>query len=215
MAALDYSHDDVLVAALRARDEDAFAWLLDRYSGSLRRLARAHVSSDAAADEVVSEAWLAVITGIDRFEQRSSLKTWIHRIVLNIARTKGTREHRSVPFSSLASEADAAESVVDPDRFRPAGTPGAGSWASPPVPWDEEPETSLSAGETLDAVRRAIATLPPGQQMVIILRDLEGWRADEVCNALDLSETNQRVLLHRARSKVRTALEDHFEEPVR
>jgi RNA polymerase sigma-70 factor (ECF subfamily) len=215
MAALDYSDDDVLVAALRARDEDAFAWLLDRYTGSLRRLARAHVASDAAADEVVSEAWLAVITGIGRFEQRSSLKTWIHRIVLNLARTKGTREHRSVPFSSLASEADSSEAAVDPDRFRPAGTPGAGSWASPPVPWDEEPETSLSAVETLDVVRRAIATLPPGQQMVITLRDLEGWRADDVCNALDLSETNQRVLLHRARTKVRTALEHHFEEPVR
>jgi RNA polymerase sigma-70 factor (ECF subfamily) len=215
MAALDYSDDDVLVAALRARDEDAFAWLLDRYTGSLRRLARAHVSSDAAADEVVSEAWLAVITGIDRFEQRSSLKTWIHRIVLNLARTKGTREHRSVPFSSLAAEAEGREAAVDPDRFRPAGTPGAGSWASPPVPWDEEPETSLSAGETLEVVRRAIATLPPGQQMVITLRDLEGWRADDVCNALDLSETNQRVLLHRARAKVRTALEHHFEEPVR
>jgi len=215
MAALDYSDDDVLVAALRARDEDAFAWLLTRYTGSLRRLARAHVSSDAAADEVVSEAWLAVITGIGRFEQRSSLKTWIHRIVLNLARTKGTREHRSVPFSSLGSEADAAEAAVDPDRFRPAGAPGAGSWASPPVPWDEEPETSLSAAETLDVVRRAIATLPPGQQMVITLRDLEGWRADDVCNALDLSETNQRVLLHRARAKVRTALERHFEEPVR
>ena len=126
MAAPDYSDDDVLVAALRARDEDAFAWLLDRYTGSLRRLARAHVSTDAAADEVVSEAWLAVITGIDRFEQRSSLKTWIHRIVLNLARTKGTREHRSVPFSSLASEADSSEAAVDPDRFRPAGTPGAG-----------------------------------------------------------------------------------------
>ncbi len=215
MTTPDYSDDDVLVAALRARDEGAFAWLLDRYSSSLRRLARAHVSNDAAADEVVSETWLAVITGIDRFEQRSSLKTWIHRIVLNIARTKGTREHRSVPFSSLTSEADTAAPAVDPDRFRPAGKPGAGAWAAPPVPWDEEPETRLAAGETLDVVRRAIAALPPGQQMVITLRDLEGWRADEVCNALDLSETNQRVLLHRARSKVRTALEDHFEEPVR
>jgi RNA polymerase sigma-70 factor, ECF subfamily len=215
MAEIDYADDDVLVAALRARDEAAFVWLLDRYSGSLRRLARAHVSSDAAADEVVGETWLAVITGIDRFEQRSSLKTWIHRIVLNLARTKGTREHRTVPFSSLAAEADAPDAAVDPDRFRPAGTPGAGSWASPPVPWDEEPETHLSAGETLDVVRRAVADLPSGQQMVITLRDLEGWRADEVCNALDLSETNQRVLLHRARAKVRAALEQHFEESVR
>jgi RNA polymerase sigma-70 factor, ECF subfamily len=215
MAEIDYSDDDVLVTALRARDEAAFAWLLDRYSGSLQRLARAHVSSGAAADEVVGETWLAVITGIDRFEQRSSLKTWIHRIVLNIARTKGTREHRTVPFSSLVAEADTPDAAVDPDRFRPAGTPGAGTWASPPVPWDEEPETHLSAGETLDVVRRAVAALPSGQQTVITLRDLEGWRADEVCNALDLSETNQRVLLHRARAKVRAALEQHFEESVR
>jgi RNA polymerase sigma-70 factor (ECF subfamily) len=215
VVAPDYTDDDVLVAALRARDEDAFAWLLDRYSASLRRLARAYVASDAAADEVVSETWLAVITGIDRFEQRSSLKTWIHRIVMNLARTKGTREHRSVPFSSLAAEAETPEAAVDPARFQPKGTPGAGGWAAPPVPWDEEPEARLAAGETLAAVRTAIAALPPGQQLVITLRDLEGWRADEVCNALELTETNQRVLLHRARAKVRTALEGHFEEPVR
>src|SRR3954452_24429753 len=167
MDASDYTDDSILVTALRARDEDAFAWLLDRYSASLRRLARAYVSSDAAADEVVSETWLAVITGIDRFEQRSSLKTWIHRIVMNIARTKGTREHRSVPFSSLAAEAGVPETAVDPGRFQPKGTPGAGAWASPPVPWDEEPETRVSANETLAVVRSAIAELPPGQQMVI------------------------------------------------
>lgn len=213
--AADFTNDDVLVAALRVRDEDAFMWLLDQYSGSLRRVARAHVATDAAADEVVQEAWLAVITGIGRFEQRSSLKTWIHRIVLNIARTKGTREHRTVPFASLAAEADAREPAVDPARFQPAGTPGAGHWASPPVPWDEEPEISLAAGETLDVVRRAVASLPDGQQTVITLRDLEGWAADEVCNALDISETNQRVLLHRARAKVRAALEQHFEESTR
>jgi RNA polymerase sigma-70 factor (ECF subfamily) len=134
---------------------------------------------------------------------------------MNIARTKGTREHRSVPFSSLAAEADAPETAVDPGRFQPKGTPGAGGWASPPVPWDEVPETRLSASETLAAVRAAIAGLPQGQQMVITLRDLEGWRADEVCNALDLTETNQRVLLHRARAKVRAALEAQFEESVR
>jgi RNA polymerase sigma-70 factor (ECF subfamily) len=197
------------------RDDAAFAWLLDQYSGTLRRLARAHVASDAAADEVVQEAWLAVITGIGRFERRSSLKTWIHRIVLNIARTKGMREHRTVPFASLASEADSAEPAIDPARFQPAAAPGVGHWASPPVPWDEEPETRLAAGETLDVVRRAVAELPAGQQMVITLRDLEGWPSGEVCNALDISETNQRVLLHRARAKVRTALEHHFEESVR
>lgn len=215
MGTADYTNDEILVAALRVRDDAAFAWLLDQYSGTLRRLARAHVASDAAADEVVQEAWLAVITGIGRFERRSSLKTWIHRIVLNIARTKGMREHRTVPFASLASEADSAEPAIDPARFQPAATPGVGHWASPPVPWDEEPETRLAAGETLDVVRRAVAELPAGQQMVITLRDLEGWPSGDVCNALDISETNQRVLLHRARAKVRTALEHHFEESVR
>jgi RNA polymerase sigma-70 factor (ECF subfamily) len=208
----DYTDDAMLVGALRARDEVAFGWLLDRYSASLRRVARAHVATDAAADEVVQETWLAVINGIGRFEQRSSVKTWIHRITLNIARTRGVREHRSVPFSSLATEAEGAEPAVDPARFVPANRTGAGSWAAPPVPWDEEPEARLFAGETLAVVQAAIATLPSGQQLVITLRDLEGWTADDVCNALDVTETNQRVLLHRARAKVRRALERHFEE---
>jgi RNA polymerase sigma-70 factor (ECF subfamily) len=211
----DYRDDDVLVAALRRRDDDAFAWLLDRYSGSLRRVARAHVATASAADEVVQETWVAVINGIGRFEQRSSVKTWIHRIVLNIARTKGVREHRSVPFSSLAAEAEHDEPVVDPERFVAPGRPHAGAWAAPPVAWDEEPETRLSAGETLTVVQEAIDALPDGQQVVITLRDLEGWAPDEVCNALELSETNQRVLLHRARAKVRRALERHFEESNR
>jgi RNA polymerase sigma-70 factor (ECF subfamily) len=215
MAVDPYADDDVLVAALRDRDDGAFAWLLDRYTGSLKRLARSYVATDAVADDVVGEAWLAVIKGIDRFEQRSSLKTWIHRIVMNLARTRGVREHRSIPFSSLTDEAASEEPAVDPQRFVPHGLPGAGAWAAPPVPWDEEPETQLAARATLDAVQAAIAELPPGQQMVITLRDLEGWGSDEVCNALDISETNQRVLLHRARAKVRAALERHFQESVR
>jgi RNA polymerase sigma-70 factor, ECF subfamily len=210
-----YADDDALVAALRARDEGAFAWLLDHYSGSLKRLARAYVATDAVADDVVGEAWLAVINGIDRFEQRSSLKTWVHRIVMNLARTRGVREHRSIPFSSLGDEAAGDEPAVDPQRFVPRGQPGAGAWAAPPVPWDEEPETTLAARDTLDTVRAAIAELSAGQQMVITLRDLEGWGSDEVCNALDISETNQRVLLHRARAKVRAALERHFQESDR
>jgi RNA polymerase sigma-70 factor (ECF subfamily) len=174
-----------------------------------------YVATDAIADEVVSEAWLAVIKGIDRFEQRSSLKTWIHRIVMNLARTRGVREHRSVPFSSLADDATGTEPAVDPQRFVPRGQPGGGAWAAPPVPWDEEPETELFARDTLEVVRAAVAELPTGQQTVITLRDLEGWSAPEVCNALGISETNQRVLLHRARAKVRTALERHFQESAR
>ena len=205
MADSDYTDDGVLVAALRAATRTPSRGC----STAIRRRCdgwrAAYVSSDAAADEVVSEAWLAVITGIDRFEQRSSLKTWIHRIVMNIARTKGSREHRSVPFSSLAAEADAPEAAVDPGRFLPKGTPGAGGWASPPVPWDEEPETRLSASETLAVVRAAIAELPPGQQMVITLRDLEGWRADEVCNTLDLAGDEPAGAAAPGGAKVRTA----------
>jgi RNA polymerase sigma-70 factor (ECF subfamily) len=207
--AADFADDRVLVDALRRGDEAAFAWLLHRYSDSLTRLARSYVSTPAAVEEVVQETWMAVITGIDRFEERSSVKTWLHRILANVARTKGVREHRSVPFASLGDELQADEPAVDPDRFRRRGR-HAGGWAAPPQPWDEEPEERLLVAETLGAVERAVATLPPNQRAVLTLRDLEGWGAVEVCNALDLSETNQRVLLHRARAKVRRALESYF-----
>jgi RNA polymerase sigma-70 factor (ECF subfamily) len=215
LTTVDFDDDGALVDALRRGDDDAFAWMLDRYSRSLRRVARAHVATDAAADEVVQETWLAVVRGIGGFEQRSSLKTWIHRIALNISRTRGVRDRRSVPFSSLADEAGVFESAVDPTRFVPVGQPLAGSWAAPPVPWDELPESRLFAGVTLAIVQQAIDSLPPGQQMVVTMRDIEGWTAPEVCNALDISETNQRVLLHRARAKLRSALEHHFEESDR
>ncbi len=211
----DYSDDDLLVAALRNGDEAAFAWLINRYSGSLRRLARMFVATDSAADEVVQETWLAVLTGIGRFEQRSSVKTWIHRILVNLARTKGVKEHRSIPFSSLRSEAEEQSPAVDPDRFQRAGAPAPGAWGAPPLPWDELPETRLLSQEALAFVLRVIDGLPPGQRAVIRLRDIEGWDAQEVCNALELSETNQRVLLHRARAKVRSALESQFEETYR
>jgi RNA polymerase sigma-70 factor, ECF subfamily len=210
--AADYTDDTVLVAGLRAGDEAAFAWLLDRYSASLTRLARSYVASRAAADEAVQETWIAVITGIDRFEGRSSVKTWLHRILINVARSKGVKEHRSVPFASLSGELDADEPAVDPARFVGPGARGAGAWASPPTAWDTEPEGRLLGAETRAVVEAAIATLPPNQGRVLTLRDLEGFSAAEVCNALDLSETNQRVLLHRARAKVRQALEDHFED---
>jgi len=209
--AADYADDRVLVEALRRGDEAAFGWLLERHHASLTRLARTYVATAAAADEVVQETWMAVITGIDRFEQRSSVKTWLHRIVANRARTKGVREHRSVPFGSLADEIEPDQPAVDATRFRASGR-RAGAWSSPPTPWDEEPEARLLATETRSVIEAAIAALPPNQQRVITLRDLEGWDATDVCNALDLSETNQRVLLHRARAKVRGALEDHFED---
>jgi RNA polymerase sigma-70 factor (ECF subfamily) len=207
----DYADDRVLVEALRRGDEAAFGWLLDRYHASLTRLARSYVATPAAADEVVQETWMAVITGIDRFEQRSSVKTWLHRILANRARTKGAREHRSVPFASLADEVEPDEPVVDPSRFRRRGR-RAGAWSSPPPPWDDEPEALLLAAETRSVIDAAVAALPPNQQRVLTLRDVEGFTAREVCNALELSETNQRVLLHRARAKVRGALEAHFED---
>lgn len=210
-----FADDRVLVPALRQGDEAAFAWLLERYSAPLRRLARTYVATDAAADEAVQETWLVVITGVDRFEQRSSLKTWLYGILVNVARSKGVKEHRTVPFASLRTELEHDEPAVDADRFRGPRDRFPGHWANPPIPWDELPEDSVVGEETFAAVRAAIKDLPPNQQTVITLRDIEGWVADDVCNALEISETNQRVLLHRARSKVRRALELHFEEARR
>jgi RNA polymerase sigma-70 factor, ECF subfamily len=212
--AADFADDGVLVDALRRGDEAAFGWLLDRYDASLRRLARSYVATPAAVEEVVQDTWMAVITGVGRFEQRSAVKTWLHRILANRARSTGVRERRSVPFASLSDELDADQPAVDPGRFRRRGR-RAGAWAAPPSAWDEEPEEHLLAAETLDAVERAVATLPPNQQAVLSLRDLEGWSAAEACNALELSETNQRVLLHRARATVRRALETYFEDDPR
>lgn len=207
-----FSDDRVLVAALRRGDEDAFGWLVDRYHGSLRRLARTYLATPAVVDDVVQETWLAVIKGIDRFEGRAAVSTWLYRILANIARTRGVREHRTIPFSSaVGALVEGVGPAVEPDRFA-AADPGYGHWAAAPTPWDDEPEASLESQETLAAVRAAVDALPPAQREVITLRDLEGWTSTEVRNALDLSETNQRVLLHRARAKVRRALEEYFEE---
>jgi RNA polymerase sigma-70 factor (ECF subfamily) len=208
-----FGDEGALVAALRRGDEDAFGWLIDRYDGALRRLARTYVATPAVADEVVQETWLAVVKGINGFEQRAAVSTWLYRILANIARTRGAREHRTIPFSSAAGALDdGAGPAVDPDRFGSPGEAGYGHWTAPPTPWDDQPEERLTAGETLAVVRDAVDALPPAQREVMTLRDLEGWTSAEVRNALDLSETNQRVLLHRARAKVRRALEAHFEE---
>lgn len=199
-----------LLERLRSRDERAFAELVSRWSPSMLRLARMHVSSRAVAEEVVQEAWLGVLGGIDRFEGRSSLKTWVLRILLNRAMTRGAREARSVPFASLrsAAESEAGEAApaVDADRFA-----ADGAWASPPRRWEDSPELAARSAETLAVVRAAIERLAPMQRLVITMRDLEGFDAQETCNALGITETNQRVLLHRARAKVRSALEAHFE----
>ena len=206
---VEYSDDTMLVQALRRGDESAFAWLLDTYHRPLHRTAISFVGSGATADEVVQETWLAVITGIDRFEGRSSLKTWIYRILMNIARTRGVREARSVPFSSAGADTEGGEPTFSPDRFHQRGL-AAGHWSVPPEPWDELSDDRLLAEETLGLVRTAIEALPERQQAVITLRDLDGLSAAEVCELLDLTEANQRVLLHRARARVRQALEHHL-----
>jgi RNA polymerase sigma-70 factor (ECF subfamily) len=205
------SSDDLdLIERLRARDEDAFMSLVDRLQPMMLRVARMYVSSQAVAEEVVQEAWLGVLQGIDRFEGRSSLRTWILRIVSNIAKTKGQREGRSVPFASLAGD-DLDRPSFDPDRFRGPGEEWAGHWSSMPTEWRGLPHERALASETLAVVRAAIDALPPMQAEVIRLRDVLGWTSEEVRNALDLTETNQRVLLHRARAKVRRALEREME----
>jgi RNA polymerase sigma-70 factor, ECF subfamily len=197
-----------LLARLRARDESAFAELVRAWSPSMLRLARLHVPSAAVAEEVVQEAWLGVLGGLDRFEGRSALRTWVFRILVNRAMTRGVREARSVPFAALAAdEAPRDEPSVDPSRFTRDG-----AWASPPRRWQDQPELALRSAETLDVARDTIRRLPPMQRLVITMRDLEGFGSEETRNALEISETNQRVLLHRARAKVRSALERHFGE---
>jgi RNA polymerase sigma-70 factor (ECF subfamily) len=199
--------DEALLQRLRAGDESAFMDLVGRYGPLMLRIALSHVGSRSVAEEVVQDAWLGVLTGLDRFEARSSLKTWIMRIAANQARSRGERERRTVPVSTLGG--DEGEPAVEPSRFRPFDDPRyPGGWARPPQDW---PEQHLLAGETLQLVRDAIAGLPPRQQEVILLRDVEGWTPDEISDALGLSPGNQRVLLHRARSTVRGRLEDYLE----
>lgn len=201
--------DARLVEGLRAGDEDAFAALMRMYGAGMLRVAQMYVSSRAVAEDVVQEAWVGVLKGIDRFEGRSSLKTWIFRIVANTAKTRGVREARSVPFSSL-DEGDGP--TVSPDRFVGDGDGSRGQWAVPPASWAGLPEERLLAKETLAVIGREIERLPASQRAVITLRDLEGLSAQEVRNALGLTETNERVLLHRARAKVRAALEEYLRD---
>ncbi len=208
------SSDDLrLLNSLREGDEAAFAEVVERYHFLLLSLARLYVSNRAAAEDVVQETWLAVLAGVDRFESRSSLKTWISRILINRAKTRAKRDGRLVPFSSLLrTELQTAEPAVEPERFQTRGEEFPGHWASPPTSWGDDAEQRLLAQEGLEQIQRAIETLPSAQQTVITLRDVNGWTAQEVCNVLEISETNQRVLLHRARSKVRAACERYFEK---
>jgi RNA polymerase sigma-70 factor (ECF subfamily) len=201
-AADDVAGDRAVVDALRAGDETAFGALVDRYYASMCNVARTYVKTREAAEDVVQETWAAIIQGVDRFEARSSLKTWMFSILVNIAKTRGAREARTTPFSSLSM---ADEPAVDPERFAGAEHRWAGFWASPPS--TNFPEERALAKEAAGTLRSVIEQLPDSQRVVLTLRDVHGLSSDEVCSLLEISEGNQRVLLHRARSKARAALE--------
>ena len=199
-------HDDVLLAGLREGDERVFTDLVERWSGIMLRVALAHVDGRAVAEEVVQEAWLTVIRNIDRFERRSALRTWVLGIVVNLARSRARAERRAIPVAP-----ELGEGVVDPSRFRPSDAARwPDHWAVGPIPW-AVPEDAVLSGEARDVLLGAIAALPPAQREVLVLRDLEGAGTVETCNALGLTDTNQRVLLHRARSRVRNALDHYFD----
>jgi RNA polymerase sigma-70 factor, ECF subfamily len=199
--------DHVLVAALKAGDEETFRLLLNAWSPGMLRTARGYVATPDSAEDVVQDTWLAVLHGIDRFEARSSLRTWTYRILINTAKTRGVREHRTVPVGDLAAE-DAGP-TIDPARFQGPGGPYPGGWKQFPAAWPS-PETDLLSREVRHAIDAALADLPARQRTVITLRDVQGYSSEEVCEILEISPANQRVLLHRARAAVRGRLEDYY-----
>jgi RNA polymerase sigma-70 factor (ECF subfamily) len=202
-----------LVEMLRSGNEGAFVSLIERYQATMLHVALIYIPERAVAEEVVQEAWVGVLQGLKRFEERSSLKTWIFRILTNCAKTRSAQEKRSVPFSSLSDlDITPDEPAVDPDRFLPTDSQAPGHWVLHPANWHDMPEKRLLSQETMACILSATEALPPSQRAVMTLHDIEGWTSEEICNVLSLSETNQRVLLHRARSKVRRALEQYFEE---
>lgn len=207
-------NEQELLQALRMGDESAFSALVARHQSTMIRVATAYVKDRAAAEEVVQETWLGVLRGLDRYEERSSLKTWIFGILINQAKSKAAKERRAVPFSALSDPAT-AEPAVGPERFLPADHPKWPRWWNGyPENWEEVPEDRFMARETRAVVDQAIQELPANQRLVITLRDIEGLTAEEACSVLDVSETNQRVLLHRARSRVRRELERYFDEEI-
>lgn len=210
MALLHYGDDRQLLEALRRGEERAFVALLDRYHTALLRLALSYVPDRTVAEEIVQDTWLGLLQSLDRFEGHSSLKTWLFRIFIHCAKNRRQREGRSVPFAALGERHDETGGVVAPARFRSATERWAGHWATPPRPWEALPEEGVLAHELLTYVRAALAALPPGQRAVITLRDIEGWAAGEVCTVLGISAVNQRVLLHRARAKMRQALAQYL-----
>jgi RNA polymerase sigma-70 factor (ECF subfamily) len=200
--------DEQTLAALRSGDEDTFRDLFARSYPMMKRVARTYVASDAVAEEVVQETWTAVVTGIDRFEGRSALGTWIFSILTNQAKSHSAREKRAVPFSCVAPSG-AEEPALDPDRFQKDDDAWPGHWATPPRPW-QKPERRLLSLEARDHLKAALAQLPDRQRLVVGLRDVDGHSAEEVCGLLGLSQENQRVLLHRGRSRLRAVLEEYL-----
>jgi RNA polymerase sigma-70 factor (ECF subfamily) len=206
------ANDAQLIEALRSGDEEAFESLVDKYYESMVRVAMMYVSGRTVAEEVVQETWIGVLKGLNKFEGRSSLKTWIYSILINRAKTYAQREGRHAQLS-LDEDHEDGEPTVSPDRFNPSDHPlYANHWVSAPDDWNGIPESRLLSDETLSRIRQAIEALPSNQKSVITLRDVEQLSSDEVCNILNISETNQRVLLHRARAKVRTALEEYLRQ---
>jgi RNA polymerase sigma-70 factor (ECF subfamily) len=201
--------DDVVVARLRARDEEMFGAVLAAWSPGMLQVARAYVADEHAAEDVVQEAWLGVLRGIETFEARSSLRTWIYQIVINRAKTRGVRDARVVPMTSLTPLAEDFDATVDPARFRGPGDPYPRHWRDAPSAWPT-PETDLLTKEIYQQLDRAIEALPARQRIVITLRDIAGYSGDEVCDFLDITPANQRVLLHRARAAIRAALDGYL-----
>jgi RNA polymerase sigma factor (sigma-70 family) len=197
--------DEAILRALKEEDERVVSELVERWSGAMLRMALVHLDRRAVAEEVVQEAWLTVLGKLDGFEGRSALRTWVLGIVVNLARARARAERRWAPVAPDGGPA------LEPARFRPSGAAKwPDHWAIGPVPWPT-PEDELLAGETREVILRALEGLPPAQREVLVLRDIEGCSAEETCNALGLSDTNQRVLLHRARSRAREAIEDYFQ----
>jgi RNA polymerase sigma-70 factor (ECF subfamily) len=195
------------LAALRAGDEAAFLALVNRYHGAMLRVACMYVKSHASAEEVAQEAWLGVLKGLHLFEGRSSLRSWIFKILVNCAKSRGVRDGRAVPLSSLDGGAEDEGPSVTPDRFLEDGERWAGHWSAPPDPW---PDATVESREMVALVREALETLPEAQRTVMTLRDVDGWESEQVCDLLGISEGNQRVLLHRARAKVRSYVEERL-----
>ena len=206
--------EDRLVDALRRGDEGAFADLMRRYTAPMTSVAMLYVSSHAVAEEVVQDAWMSVVRGLDRFEGRSSLRTWIFTILANCARKRAAREGRSIPFSALPAGLEPDAASTEPDPFTPAEHPRwSRIWGTPNDAWDALPEERVLGRECVNVVRDAIAALPPGLREVMTLRDVAGWSSREVADELGITDENQRVRLHRARARVRSALEGYLGAP--